>query len=407
MRYSLSSRGSSTRTEREKTTLFTDPADTLYQIVKDRSSSAQHTFNVSDSRRFWNAFNLQPSINLTENWVDREFSADDTVKAFRRAAVWSASMSTGTAMYGTFGGVGPLVALRHTMEPSASLTYSPEFAGLAYRDTAGVRRNRFPGVSSFERRRLDLRLRNGFQGKVKVGEEVRKVDLLNWSLSSGYDFLASDAGGKGWSPVNSVLDLPRILGVDLSFNSVHDPYQRFRFSSYQGTGDVRLLRCPAGGRGRRGGVSMGAPGTGAPTSTVDWGATWGGARSTRWAHGPEAAQALSWNAGFSVSVNGSRVTDRIRGTTPDQQPRRGADHEELVGELRLQLGPHRGQGGGGVAEPPSRPALLGGRCSPGASWATRRRFYFRINVKSLPDIKYEQGQTGLSAEFGGLTRALP
>ncbi len=404
VRYSLSSRGSSTRTEREKTTLFTAPVDTLYQILKERSSLAQHTFNVSDSRRFWNAFNLQPSINLTEHWVDREFSADDTVKAFRRAALWSASLTTGTAFYGTFGGVGPLVALRHTVEPSASLTYSPEFSGLAYRDTAGVRRNRFPGISSFERRRLDLRLRNGFQGKVKVGEEVRKVDLINWSLSSGYDFLASDEGGKGWSLVNSSVDLPRILGVDLSFNSVHDPYRRFRFSSYQGRAMFGFSGTLPGGEEGGGGVSMGAP----DRSTSEYsqiGADMGRSALDGMGGQQGDARPLSWNAGFTFSTNGSRSLDRIEtATTVNGQfgvqitknwsvsynSNLDVTARKVVGEsLSLHRDLH-------CWEAMFTRSKLGDETT----------FYFRINVKALQEIKYEQGQRGYSG-FGAITSALP
>jgi lipopolysaccharide assembly outer membrane protein LptD (OstA) len=407
VRYSLSSRGSSTRTEREKTTVYTAPADTLYQILKDRSSSAQHNFNVSDSRRFWNAFNLQPSINLTENWVDREFSATDTVKAFRRAAVWSASLSTGTAMYGTFGGLGPLAALRHTFEPSASLTYSPEFSGLAYHDTTGTRRNRFPGVSSFERRRLDLRLRNGFQGKVNVGEEVRKVDLLNWSLSSGYDFLASDAGGKGWSPVNSVLDLPRILGVDLSFNSVHDPYQRFRFTSYQSTAVFGFSGVLPGGEEGGGGVSLGAPDE-RGTDRSRLGGDIGESALDQMGERSATAAALSWNAGFNASVNAYRDGDRMKTVT------------SLTSNASVQITKNwsvthfvQWDATAGKVAAESLSLLRDLHCWEAAftrsKFGDNTTFYFRINVKSLPDIKYQQGEAGAGGlgGFGGLTRALP
>ena len=411
-RVSFSSRGFSSRTQREKTTILGgggSPPDTLFGIEDERTSSARHTLGVSDSRRIWNAFNVGPSFQVTENWVDREFSAGDTTKGFRRAATWNASLQASTTLYGTFRGLGPVKALRHTFQPSVSFSYQPEFRGLSYRDTAGVRHNRFPGISSFERQSLNLSVRNGLQAKVRSGDEIRRVNVLNWSLNGRYDFLAAKEGRHGWSDVGSSLDLSRVLGVDLSFNSTHDPYRRMRFQNYQ----LRAIFSLGGNFG-----GPGAAGTEEPYPAVgggDWGTSesWNdrgadlgyGALESVGSGTGSAARPLSWNASFSVSHSGMRMGEKVETTT-------------LVnGHLSMQVTRNWSLSYEGNWD------VTAGKLA--GEWLTLKRdlhcweamftrsklgsdttFYFRINVKSLPDVKYEQGRRGGSG-FGSLTRMLP
>ncbi len=410
LRIGFSSRGSSSFTRTQTTystaadTLAGTPADTVTSTSSERQTSATHTFTVSDSRRVLNALNLQPSLSLNDYWVDREFSAADTVKGFHQAAVWSASLGTGTSLYGTFPGIGPVTALRHTFEPSASFTYHPAFAGLSYIDTSGVKRNRYPGISSFESRQVNLGLRNALEIKVRSGEGTRKLRLLDWSLNSGYDFTAHKRGELGWSPVNSTFNLPRILGVDLNFNSTHDPYHQFRFTNFQTTA---IFGFRGALPGQESGETVGQPRPPGEEPT-DWDRL-GGDLAGGWGQpvGSENAEAkaLDWNAGFSVSYSGSRQIDRVQ--TQTRVNSQGSvqitknwsvsytnSWDVDAGKLTTEsLSLHRDLHCWEASFTRSRAGSI-------------NSFFFRINVKSLPDIKYEQGQnpgTGLDT----LTRFLP
>ncbi len=406
----LSSSGSSIYTEKERTTLVPADttvgaaADTLYAVDKERSSSARHTISLNDSRRFWNVFNFQPSLNLTENWADREYSATDTVKGFRRAAVWNLSVGTGTAIYGTFGGIGPVTALRHTFQPNATFRYQPSFNGLTYVDADGNRHNRFPGIGGFEQKSVSLGLRNGLQAKVRSGESIKRINLLEWSLGSGYDFLAKKRGTRGWSNVSSNLDIPTVYGVNMSFNSNHDPYHQFRFLNYGFRANFGL-----------GGLLPGAEAGEATAGPEDpfrdtgtWerlGANLGRSALDQVGSSPASDEALRWNSNFSLSYSGSRVGDRIKTTTTlnTNASVQITKNWSVTYSSTWDLTAHKVSGESiGLRRDLHCWEAQFSRNQLG----TDTSFYFRINAKAMPDVKYEQGRNAGSG-LSGITRMLP
>jgi lipopolysaccharide assembly outer membrane protein LptD (OstA) len=421
---SLSSGGASTYTETEKTTILQpgplsggtvgggrddferfDAAEpeTLYTIDKERTTSAVHTISLSDSRRLLNAFNLQPAVTLNENWVDREFSASDTLMGFHRAAIWNATLGTGTTLYGTFGGIGPVTALRHTFQPAATFTYQPSFLGLTYVDADGNRRNRFPGVGGFERKSMSLSLRNGLQAKVRSGEDVRRINLIQWSLNSSYDFLARKRGTRGWTNVSSTLDIPTVYGVNMSFKSTHDPYRQFRFQNYGflanfGLGGV----LPGAEAGEAVGPETPFRDTG---SWQDLGANLGQSALDQVGSSPAANEALRWSATFGFSNSGTRVLDRIqtRTTLNSNASVQITKNWSVTYSSTWDLTAHKVSG-----------ETIGLRrdlhCWEAqftrTQLGTDTSFYFRINAKAMPDVKYEQGRNAGSG-LTSITRMLP
>jgi hypothetical protein len=417
LRYSFSSSGSSTLTERERSAISTAdtvggvPPDTTNWIARDRSTSARHRLNVSDNRRFLDAFNIGVGVNLTESWVDREFTPTDTVDGFARAAVWDARVGFGTAAYGTVRGMGPVEAVRHTIEPSASLTYQPRFEGLTFADTAGIVRNRYPGVSASERRFLSLSLNQRFQAKVRSGETVRRVDVLNWRLDTGYDLVAADRGLPAWSDIGSSLDLSRVLGMDLLFNSSHDPYRGGRFKTFQLTGSFTLRGSLPGAE-----ADLDPEETQEPEVPDDAGldAEWterGGDLSSR-TRDPSgrsldrAGAPGGWNLGLTLSHAGARgAGDDLDRTTSIN----AAGSVQITRNWAVQY-----SGRWDLEEG----SLLGDtitlrrdlHCWEAEFARTRLTedtvFYFRINVKEMPDVKYQQGE-GAATGWNDLERMLP
>jgi hypothetical protein len=418
VRWSLRSSGSTVRTENWERTINTTVVDTLAdafslvplqetvldtvdRIVSERSSSSRHTLNLSDTRKILGAINVGPSFTATESWVDREFALEDTTRGFRRALTYNASLNASTTLYGTFPGLGPVRALRHTMSPSVSFGYQPEFGSLTYEDTLGVKRSRFPGVFASKSKRLSLALSNKFQAKVASGDDVKRVELFNWNLNTSYDFLAEERGARPWGTIASSVDLTRILGLGLTFNSSHDPYHQLRTLNFSGQGAFSLRgSLPGGGSGvafnpvfasgRRGDLNELGADVFRSASAVG--------------SAPVSDEALDWNASMSLSYSGGRIGEELK-TQTSINSRFGLQitrnwsisynntwrvtEGEIVGEsfsLRRDL--HCWEA-----------TFTGSKLGDDTS------FYFRINAKALPDVKYEQGQRG--SDFGGLTSFLP
>lgn len=405
VRWSFRSNGSTTRVKRERTRFVergeAEEDSSLFSFDDERTTAARHSFSLSDRRKFLGVLNAGPSFEATESWVDREFSLADTVKGFRRALTWSAGVSGGTTLFGTFPGLGPVVALRHTMSPNASFSYRPAFRNLSYRDTLGVERARFPGVSSFEQKVLRLSLDNAFQAKVRGGEGIRRVELFNWNLGTSYDFNAKEDGRDAWSDVNSTVNLNRIAGVNVSFSSDHDPYRGLRFQRFQASGGFSLRGMLPGGDA-------------APAATDEEGASASSSMDRRGGDtfrdvgrigpGPSNAGALGWSANFGVTYSGSRIGDRMdtnatirsslalkitRNWSIDYNNTWNVADGRIVGEgftLRRDL--HCWEA-----------SFSGSRLVDDTT------FYIVINVKTMPDVKFEQGRRG--TDFGGLTGFLP
>ncbi len=156
-----------------------------------------NSLSLSDSRHAFGWINIQPSVRANVVVFDHDQLGHQIVPA----SVWSSSVTMSSTFYGTFRPrVLGIDGLRHVVSPSLSMSYSPEFKGLTYVDTAGVRQNRFLGfsgigISGFEQSFLNFGLDQRLQAKLKHGENVTRLDnLLSWSLGGSYDFLYRQHG---------------------------------------------------------------------------------------------------------------------------------------------------------------------------------------------------------------------
>jgi hypothetical protein len=379
LRYGYSADLRSDRREDETSLVVRDTAgvaaDTVFGTTSDRSSRLFHTVTLNDSRSL--AFvNVIPALTVRESWVDRTFSATDTVKGFARAATWSFATSANTNLYGTFApSLGRLVGIRHTVTPSVSFNYQPEFRSLTYStlrpDSSRVRLPRYPGISASENRFLSMTLENRFQAKVKDGEEIRRIDnLLSWRLSSSYDFLARKRNlAHSLANIQSSVDTRVTERVSFDFDSEHDPRKRFRFeranfrtgTSFRGD----LSGAPAPARGDT--IDMGAPAAGGGERlpwSLSLGFSYAGGRvgrstwdsSIRTDLNSEAALTKNWRASYSATVDLSK-------------------RQLLYQRVSVHRDLHCWEA--------SFDRTFSGNAS---------EYYFRINIKDLPDVRYERGR---------------
>jgi hypothetical protein len=172
---------------------------------------------------------LNPGFNYQETWywVFRTNLSEDFPipgNSTARRGTYSASLSANTVLYGTVRPrIGKLEGIRHVMTPSASLVLQPEFTRkkeyLSYTGRGG---------SGAKREAMAFRLNNLFQIKtksVKDGQEVeKKTDLFYLNFSSGYDFLAKE---RKLSNLSTIIRSTAVKNLDLAASVIHDLYDQF------------------------------------------------------------------------------------------------------------------------------------------------------------------------------------
>jgi hypothetical protein len=158
--------------------------------------------------------NVSQNFNYTEDWVteterrrlDEETNQliTDRQTGFMSIRRFNMGMSANTTFYGMFPvRVGAFEGLRHTVRPSASFSYSPDFTGdfwgytRTYFDAQGreVRYPIAPIALGGEQRTVSLSIANIFETRlVQVDEEgdrtTSTVNLLNLNVNTAYNFAA-------------------------------------------------------------------------------------------------------------------------------------------------------------------------------------------------------------------------
>ncbi|MCK4409515.1 MAG: LPS-assembly protein LptD, partial [Candidatus Eisenbacteria sp.] len=199
------------------------------RAVNDRDRAGDETVvhqgvgvkgSLRGTGKFLGWLNLSPRLNFGQDCYDR----DKGGTRFPGRFTYSTGLSARTTIYGTFfPGVAGLSALRHIVEPSASFSWTPEFPD--YFDESGL--DRFYTFSGFgstprSRRSVSLSIVNKLQAKLGSGESERKIDnLLRFSTSTSYDLKKN---GRPWSDLVTGLEVRPGPAVSMRWNARHDAY---------------------------------------------------------------------------------------------------------------------------------------------------------------------------------------
>jgi LptD protein/OstA-like protein len=176
------------------------------------------SLGLRDKRKLMGSINVTPNTNLTAAWT-RKAEPDEEGKETYAGAAWNAGVSANTTVYGTFfPHLGGWEGMRHVIDLSASYSFQPEIPSLeGFRSVGGI------GLSSSKSSRVSLRVNQRFHIKWLSGEEEKKKDnLLTWSSSTGYDFLAREKGNEPWSSLRHSLQLKPGRSISTSFDLTHD-----------------------------------------------------------------------------------------------------------------------------------------------------------------------------------------
>lgn len=352
------------------------------------NQALQQSMSLTDTRSFGPYLRLQPG--LSANWA--VFARDRRGERFRGGLAWSASVSAGNTVYGNFlFPLGALSGLRHVIEPSVSYNYRPELRQLSYRDTLGNLVPRFPnvggiGLSSSRGSSMGLSLRQRFHAKWQRGEQVIKKDnLLTWSTSTSYDFLAErnaiEDRTRRFSTLSNSIDLRPFSTFQTSLRATHDPYTGAP-TSFSSTNTVTLSSSLFAAQGR--------DSSEAEIEYGDFGESdlQGHDRGNRnLSRVAPSRQGSPWNLSLSQSY----------------QSTRGNRDPTNTFNARLGLAPTRNwRFDGGVYLDLERRKLISHsfslyrdlhcwelRFEHRASGA-RAEYYFRVAIKQIPDVQYQR-----------------
>ena len=221
-------------------------------MFKNAKSGIKHTANASTNMKALKYITISPSASYNEVWylktIQREFDmtltegnqvVTDTLNGFDSFREYSGNISASTNIYGTFNfKKGRLQAIRHTIRPSISYNYRPDFSNfydevqqsddpndlLEYsRFEGGIFGQPSRGLSSS----IGIQINNVIEAKVmpkdSTATEAKKITLLNnLNFSTSYNMAADSLK---WSPVRMSAGT-RLFKDKLSLNlgATLDPY---------------------------------------------------------------------------------------------------------------------------------------------------------------------------------------
>ena len=192
-------------------------------LIKDWRNGMQHNIPISGSFTILKYLNVTPAINFTDrmytNKIQRSWNETtqreerDTIYGFYNVYNWNSSISMNTKLYGMFIPNRKLfgekiIAIRHTISPSVSFTYAPDFGASRYGYyTTYVKRDAKGNESTVEYSPYSSSL-FGVPGRGKTGS-------INFSVDNNIEMkIRSDKDTSGVKKI-SIIDQ---LGASMSYN---------------------------------------------------------------------------------------------------------------------------------------------------------------------------------------------
>ena len=221
------------------------------EMFKTAKAGVQHTTSANTNMKFLKYFTLSPSANYKEVWnfdyTNRVYdpttqtAVKDTLRGFKSFREYNVGLSLSTNIYGVFNfKKGRLKSIRHTLRPSITYGYRPDFANnynqqvqqssdptdiLTYSPFEnGIYGKPSSGLSNS----IGISINNVLEAKVaskdSTNVEDEKIMLLNnLNFSTSYNIAADSLR---WSPV-SMTGGTRFFKdkLSLNFGATFDPYQ--------------------------------------------------------------------------------------------------------------------------------------------------------------------------------------
>ncbi|MGB8658668.1 MAG: putative LPS assembly protein LptD [Candidatus Zixiibacteriota bacterium] len=373
---------------------FRDKTSTGTNYNEKEFAVSDNSLSLSAPQNLLGWLVLNPGFHYQETWYyvfNTNLSENLGIPSntLARRGTYAANLSASTALYGTFNPkIGNLVGIRHVMTPSANLVWQPEF----------TRKNEYVsytgrGGSGPKQKSLSFGLGNLLQIKTKSvtdgKEQENKLDLFNLSFSSGYNFLAQ---AHKLSNLSTSLRSSAVKNLDLAFSVAHDFYDK--------AGDLKLksprwiyfsldtrMSFRGSWKGSTAGTSQGLKDTSGEGETQD--------------------QTMSRSEGLLENITQNWSVDV---THRYSQTRGGSKTHWVDVSLKLPLTrkwllsyDNRFDFSENKITEQTFEFYRDMHCWEGRfTWIAtgyRKGYYFRINIKALPEIKVEKSQGGLREVF--------
>ena len=228
--------------------IATTDAEFFQAGMFDKAKSGMvHKVSLSTNIKALKYITLSPNVSYRDVWYLKTINKTwdsannkvvvDTINGFKTFRDYNGSVSASTKLYGTFKfKKGKLTAIRHTLTPSISYGYTPDFSNY-YEDIQTDALGNTSQYSQFDNglygrpnltssQNLSFNLRNTFEAKIKDDDptktEGKKLKLLN-----NFDFSASynlEADTLKWTPVRFSTSTVLFKQLNLTLNASLDPY---------------------------------------------------------------------------------------------------------------------------------------------------------------------------------------
>jgi len=229
----------------------TNEEDFLTSRMFDGAQSGiRHNVRANTNIKLLKYFTLSPNLTYSDTWYfekikrkydpSSETAITDTISGFTRFNQYNVGLSLGTSIYGNFNfKKGRIRAIRHTIRPSISWNYRPDFAKpfrqFVRESETSVRAYTpfdigiYGGPSPGLQNTIGISLTNLFEAKIKPREdddsdEDKKITLLNnLNFSTTYNIAADSLR---WSNVSFSTGTSLFKNkMAINLNGSLDPYQ--------------------------------------------------------------------------------------------------------------------------------------------------------------------------------------
>ncbi len=347
-------------------------ADTFADVDSTKKFvTADHSASLSFNPKLFGFLNWQQRVNFRESWYyifKTNVSQNAAVLTENPARSGSVNFGLGasTNLYGTF----PVTAfglqgLRHTFTPAVSFNYQPRFD--KHQDL-----RRFTGVGPPSSKVQSMAFSAGNAVTVKTKKE-KKLNLFTLNFNSGYNFLAAI---RKLAPLQTVFRSRAVPNLDLQFDATHDFYDPSgadlnlfnpRLQSFSVTTNFNYQFKSA-----RKADTVAAEGNATPREDLKF------SLSHRYSENKQIG-----NIAKSHWVNFSTDFWATKNWKISYSARYDIFNQEMADQtMEIYRDLHCWEGR--ITWIPS---------------GFREGFYFRINIKALPEIKLEKGGAGLGTPF--------
>jgi lipopolysaccharide assembly outer membrane protein LptD (OstA) len=322
-----------------------------------------------------------PSFSYQETWY-KVFETDQSRKAgiksddYYRRYSYGASLSTSTDLYGTiYPNILGLIGLRHTLTPSATFTWTPEI-----NQHNELKTYTGAGGGGGKQRVMTFSLRQLLHAKVKAGEESKSLELLSISSSTQYNIEAKE---RKFSALSTNVQTSLLGNLRLTASLTHDLYRPGTnklhwWSPYLTNFNISTTFSTGGNIGdmEYGGLS----------DTAKQAPLTGNKNSQRWSFSfshyySESKLSALFSKTHTINLNLSfNLTQNWKITY--RQSYDIARDKTVSRQVSIERNLHCWQGY--------------------FYWipnGSNRGYYFRLNIISIPDIKFEKSESGIKGMF--------